>query len=367
MARIDTTLPPSGRVGLDSAAGPGEPAVAVPEPVYTHLLGLLDQRGVFAVADGGAPQPTLGYSTAYTADALGVVIREPTRVARLLPAAHTCLSFLETAIGMEGTARGRRSSSGTWLDGPAAGPAWARVVAALAAGVRLAPTEAFRSRATRVFLRAAKARSSDLRSACLAALGAAPLAGTRSETSAAAKALVAHVLDLVPRRPSPGWGWPEPRLGQENAVLCDVLIVGGAALGRAQSVQQGLAMLSVLMELETGRQGQLSPTGSHGRRPGEAGPLWVQRPAEAAAIGRACAHAFLLTRDLSWRRGVEQAWGWFAGANDARVAVYDDRTGACHDGIGAHGLEPGCGASATLAALATLQRLQVVSAEPHGR
>jgi len=45
------------------------------------------------------------------------------------------------------------------------------------------------------------------------------------------------------------------------------------------------------------------------------------------------------------------AFGWFHGRNRGDVALYDPRTGACHDGLTPGGFNPNRGAESTLAHL----------------
>jgi hypothetical protein len=221
-------------------------------------------------------------------------------------------------------------------------------------------TKIARDRARRAFLRAVGVRPLEARPAALAAIGTVGLARTRSDVSGPARTLLGDCLEMIPRRASAGWNWPEERLSHDNAVLCDALIVGGAALGRSSLVHQGLTMLRVLMEIETGEEGRLSVTGDRGRAPREKRSVGVQRPSDVAAIADACAHAFSLTGDLQWRRGVWAAWAWFAGFNDLGVPVYDSRTGAARNVLALAKNSSLCGAESTLAALSTLQRIHEV-------
>ena len=328
-------------------------------PKFAHLMRLTDRRGVLGCAQNSRDEH--GYCTENVARALIVVLREPRRAPALDLAIEIYLSFLERAVCHNGSVYHHMSASGSWTDGPSTGECWGRTISALAHATRFGTTKSIRGRAMRAFLRAAKARSFDVRAACFAATGAVALVRTRTEASGPARFLLTDCLDVIPRRPCPGWDWPEPRMTYANAALCDALIIGGAALGHANEVRQGLSMLTVLLRIETSESGHLSPTGTQGRSPGQSGPLWPQQPSEAASIADACSHAFALTGDLSWRRGVELAWGWFGGDNDAGVAIYAPGTGAGHDRLEPHGRNENRGAEGTLAALSTLQRLREIS------
>jgi hypothetical protein len=335
-----------------------------PAPVFTHLLNLTDDHGLFEHAEYKNPRRDHGYCTDDVARALVVAVREPRRGPLLDQAIQTYLSFLERAVSHRGSVHNRRSTRGRWTDEPSTADCWGRAVNALGYAARLGPTEDVRNRANQAFLRAARARSGDLRASCFAAIGAAELLLLGDDATGAAQALLTDCLAVIPRRAQPGWEWPEPRLRYANAALCDALIVGGAALGHPRQVREGLSMLTALMEIETSASGHLSVTGSHGRLPGETGPLWDQQPIEVATIADACAHAFAATGDLVWRRGVELAWAWFTGTNDSATPIYDPTTGAGHDGLEPTGRNENCGAESTLAALSTLQRFRELHQVP---
>jgi hypothetical protein len=74
----------------------------------------------------------------------------------------------------------------------------------------------------------------------------------------------------------------------------------------------------------------------------------------------ACARAWFLTRDDSWRDRVDLAARWFLGANDTGAILYDPRTGGGRDGLTREGTNQNQGAESSLAALSTLQQARLV-------
>lgn len=336
-------------------------ASAIQLPVFAHLRSLTDGLGLFEHALYSDARVEHGYCTDDVARALVVVLREDQADPAFAGLTEIYLTFLERAVVANGTVHNRMSAAGSWTDEPTTDDCWGRAVAALGTAARCGSTKVVRDRAVKAFLRAAKSRTREVRSACFAAIGAAELIRTRAEGLGAARALLADCLALIPRRAYPGWDWPEPRLRYANAALCDALIVGGTAMGHPQTVRQGVSLLTVLLRLETGEFGQLSVCGTKGRGPGDSGPMWDQQPIEVAAIADACAHAFAVTGDVSWRRAVQRAWGWFNAENDSGVQMYDPATGAGYDGLEIDGRNENCGAESTLAALTTLQRALDVS------
>jgi hypothetical protein len=69
----------------------------------------------------------------------------------------------------------------------------------------------------------------------------------------------------------------------------------------------------------------------------------------------ACARAAAVTGDSSWRAGIDLACGWFLGANDVGVVMWDPRTGGGYDGLQVTGPNLNQGAESTLALITTLQ------------
>ena len=52
--------------------------------------------------------------------------------------------------------------------------------------------------------------------------------------------------------------------------------------------------------------------------------MFDQQPIEVAAMADACARAYAVTGDSTWRDGVElRSVGWFLGANDVGVPMCD--------------------------------------------
>jgi hypothetical protein len=159
--------------------------------------------------------------------------------------------------------------------------------------------------------------------------------------------------------PDDRWPWPEPRLRYANAALPEALLAAGRAMDNPRVVARGLSMLRFLVEVETS-DGHLSVTGADGRGPTQGSPQFDQQPIEVAAIADACARAYDLTAESSWREGVASAWAWFAGHNDAGTPMFDPDSGAGFDGLETDGRNENRGAESTLAALSTYQQARHV-------
>ena len=327
--------------------------------MYSHLLAMTTEIGLYEHACLRHPRLEHGYCTDDVARALAVVVREPDQTADLERVTDVYLRFLERAVTPDGTVHNRMSISGQWLDAAGTDDMWGRAIGGLGAGVRSASSEAVRDRAFRAFLLAAQRRSVDVRASAFAAVGAADVLAVRPDCDAA-HGLLADCLDRLPRGIGKHWQWPESRLRYANATLCQALLVGGEALHDDDALNQGLTHLAVLLGLETGPFGHLSLAGTNGRGPDDEGALWDQQPIEAAAISAACVEALRFTRDPKWATGVTMAWAWFTGDNDSATAMYDPADGAGYDGLERNGRNENCGAESTLAALSTLHDVRLL-------
>jgi hypothetical protein len=338
---------------------PGHP------PSYDHFVALMDEHGMFEHALFDVPRRGDGYCVDDVARALIVLVREPDQTPELAAHAETCLAFLEDAVDVDGRVHNRMAAGGGWTDDPALGDWWGRALWALGVTAARAPREAARSRALSAFRRAASARSPHGRAMAFATLGAAGVLSAHPDDLAAHALLLDGVSTIAIPDDDP-WAWPEPRLRYANAVLPDALLAAGTALDSPRLVSHGLAMLRFLVGVETAG-GHLSVTGTGGRGPAQTEAQFDQQPIEVAAIADACARAFDITDDPSWRDTVAMAWAWFMGDNDASTPMVDLRSGAGFDGLETDGRNENRGAESTLAALSTYQqarRLRVLDVVP---
>jgi len=331
----------------------------VPHPInYRHLADLSDGRGLFEHALHATPRREHGYCLDDVARALVVVAREPRPSSVMQQLAETYLRFIEEAIGPDGRVHNRMDATGAFTDELAMGDWWGRAIGALGFTVAHAQLPAMRIRATRAFLRVTAQRTTEVRTAAFAVIGAAEVLRVRP-SSVAARQFVDDALGILPLTPVAGWHWPEERLRYANAALPEAMIAAGDALGDAALIETGLGYLDFLITAES-RDGHLSVTGQAGRGPGEPGPFFDQQPIEVAAIADASARAHAITGDPRWFEGVRRAWGWFTGENDVGVPMIDPETGAGYDGLEPGGRNENRGAESTLAALGTAQHARAL-------
>jgi hypothetical protein len=142
-------------------------------------------------------------------------------------------------------------------------------------------------------------------------------------------------------------------------VLAEAVLVAGDVLGNKVVRTRGLRLLAFLLRVEIYDR-HLSITPVAGRGPNESGPSFDQQPIEVAAIADACASAYRITRDPRWLTGINLAWRWFLGDNDAGTPMFDPVTGGGYDGLGVHGPNLNQGAESTLAMLSSAQHARHV-------
>ena len=325
------------------------------EPRFDHLARMTDDRGTFEHADHTTPRREHGYCTDDMARVLVVASREPQPGPVVSGLAETALRFLVDAQGEHGDCRNRMSSAGVWLDRYGVEDCWGRSLWGLGTAAARSPHGATRAVALAHFERGALQRSPWPRAMAFAALGADEILAACPDHRGARDLLADALAVMVGRhRSTSSWVWPESRLSYANAALPEAMIAAGAALGRERVVDDGLDLLSWLLESET-HDGHLSVTPVGGRGPGDRLPEFDQQPIEVAALADACARAARLTGADHWHAGVTRAVAWFLGDNDANAPMGDADSGGGYDGLRADGPNLNQGAESTLALISTLQ------------
>lgn len=323
-------------------------------PSFSHLQAMTDSQGLFEHALHTRPRVEHGYCVDDVARGLVVTVREPRPNAVADTLSECYLDFVIESVAPDGRVRNRKAANGVWLSDPSTEDCWGRALWGLGTAAAKAPTATMRARAMFAFRRAAEQRSPHLMSMTFAALGAAEVLKANPNDESAAALLRDFVVTVGDVDPLATWPWPEPRLRYSNGHVSQALISAGALLAQPETLANGLALLQFLLDTET-LDGHLSPTPVGGRGPADIRPGFDQQPIEPAALADACTTALEVSRDDKWSWGIELAWRWFLGENDARVPMVDPRTGAGFDGLERDGRNDNCGAESTIAALSTAQ------------
>jgi hypothetical protein len=322
-------------------------------PIYAHLEKMSDEWGIFEHALLDEPRREEGYCLDDVSRALIVASRGARENALLSHLTQTYLDFIEEAVSADGQAHNRRNAQGEWTDSPAVGDWWGRALWGLGTLVSTKPDDATMSRAMEVALRAMQQQSPFIRTNVFAVIGASELL-ILDRRNLKIREFIETALTKIPQGASEHWPWPEPRMTYGNGSVAEAMIASGIALGVKNSIDRGLQLVNFLVSTER-HQGNLSVTGVAGRTRDCFKPQFDQQPIEVSAIADASARAYTVTQNPTWLEGLDQAWRWFNGHNDAQAQMYDVDSGAGFDGLEPHGRNENRGAESTLAALSTHQ------------
>ena len=190
------------------------------------------------------------------------------------------------------------------------------------------------------------------RSVIYAVLGAVEMAGV--DESAELNSQLQKWLAQLRRRSNQKWAWPEHKLTYDNARYPEALIAAGRILSDQGAVEEGLALLWWLVDVERiTPEGHFNWTPVGGRSLANMEPGFDQQPLEAWAMVDAASVAALVDGS-HWFDVAETARSWFLGANDLGVEMVDPETGGGFDGLTPTGPNLNRGAESTLAAVATM-------------
>lgn len=310
------------------------------------LSALLDDVSVVEHARLERPDPASGHCVDDAGRALALACQLPADPLAGELARRT-LSFLE-AMHLGG-GRFRLRDNGRTGE-PHSDDGSARAIHGLGIAAGSAPWTSVRDRARRMLVDVVDFDSSHLRAQAHAALGA---AATKRDRPPGLDALLDRMATALDRLPAPSaWPWPEPRLTYANALIPEALLAVATTRRDDTLSRRALTLLGWLLDVET-RPGHFSPTPAGGWAAGEPRPAFDQQPIEAWAMADACRRAVDVTGDVRWGRGIEVAAGWFAGANDVGVLMWDPTTGRSYDGLECDGVNRNEGAESALALLST--------------
>ncbi|MBY8822207.1 glycosyltransferase family 4 protein [Sphingomonas colocasiae] len=204
------------------------------------------------------------------------------------------------------------------------------------------------------------------RAQAFAMLGAAAMIGAHPGHALSCEILERfgdQLLNLLAASRRPDWPWFEAVLAYDNARLPEALLRAGAALGRADYVECGLATLDWIVAQQTAPEGHFRAVGTESFGRPFTPPLpFDQQPLEAQATIDACAAALAVSADPRWIDAAHRAYRWFLGANDLDMPLASQGDGGCYDGLMPTGLNRNQGAESILAlqlASATISGLSI--------
>lgn len=329
----------------------------LPMPDLRHLVRMTDDTGLFEHACGAVPRPAHGYCSDDAGRALALTCGWEDPTADRLSEIY--LAFLRHLHLGGGRFALRMGHDRRLIDRDISDDACGRAIFGLGVAAASTAPRHITDGARELFCKTTAFRSRWPHAMSYAALGAAAaLADDPDQPHAAAllRAAATMIAQVTGHR-----HWPETRLRYANALLPECLLAAGAILNDTRFERTGLRLLDWLVAEETAPEGHFSFTPTHGWTGGEPGPAFDQQPIEAGAMADAAARAFTVTGQPDWADVTIRAAEWFIGRNDLGVAMFDDRTGGCLDGLQVDGPNVNQGAESTLAFLTALRRAHEVA------
>lgn len=330
------------------------PAPEAPEPNFSHLISMTDERGTFEHALFSEPRPEHGYCTDDMARVLVVATREPDAASEVRDLALLSVRFLLEALDSQGKCRNRMDQNGLWEDLPGLDDCWGRSIWGLGTAAARSDDLLIGELSRKGLERAMRQRSPWPRAMAFAALGAADVIRVDPDNRVARNLLSDAADAMTGPSHDREWPWPEPRLTYANGALPEAMIAAGSVLDRPVLLRRGLDLLEWLFARETQR-GNLSVTPVGGSGSEDRAPGFDQQPIEVAALADACALAHDVDGNRRWTDGITAATEWFLGDNDGGVLMWDPRTGGGFDGLQPCGANLNQGTESTLAFLSTMQ------------
>jgi glycosyltransferase involved in cell wall biosynthesis len=175
------------------------------------------------------------------------------------------------------------------------------------------------------------------RTGAFAVLGAAAVLGAHPDHPLARKLIDyfgQELLAQLRRERRPDWNWFEAVLAYDNARLPEALIRAGVLLRDAAMVEEGLAALAWLDDMQKNEDGQFRAVGTDSFMRAYAQPLpFDQQPLEAWATVDATLFAYDVTGDARWTDAAWRAHSWYLGSNDLALPMATPGDGGCFDGL----------------------------------
>ena len=321
-----------------------------------HLSSLTTPIGLYEHCEGTTPRVEHGYCTDDVARGLMLIERLPYKSQESSRLANIYLDFLAQAQSPDGEVRNRRTSSGMWVGQATTNDHWGRALWAWGTSLRRGRDSIRAAQSYEHFELSATRRSPYLRSMMFAALGASEVLEVLPGNPIAEGLLMA-ALERIPLSTRARWPWPEARLTYANAVIPEVMMLGGMYFNDTQLIKEGKQLLQWLVDLQS-NAGRFSIIPHFGWSPGQPLPAYDQQPIEVAALVDACCTAYELTSDPMWREIALLGRSWFDGNNDQGIPMHDPASGAGFDALTNIGRNGNAGAESTISYLSVAARTE---------
>jgi glycosyltransferase involved in cell wall biosynthesis len=329
LARSDT--------GAPEPRGP-----AAPDMQIGHFLSMCDDTGLFQHAVHSVPDRLHGYCVDDNARALllACALNNPgeQRLSEVLTARFA--AFVQHAWNPDtGRFRNFMGFNRTWLEDRGSEDSHGRTLWALGEAARGDASPSRRRWAAALFAQALTTAESfgSPRAWAFTLLGLDAYCAVAPDDLHAREvrhSLADRLMSCLALVETPDWVWFEEGLAYDNARLPQALMVTGMARQMPDYLDAGLRSLRWLMTQQTTSAGHFRPVGTSGFGERRQHPrAFDQQPVEATATIAACLTAWRADGDAEWKAMARRAFAWFLGGNDLSVALVDQHTGSCRDGL----------------------------------
>lgn len=321
-----------------------------------HFRKLNDEVAIIQYAPYSKPDLTSGYTTDDVARALVFVCRATGIMdeSERRTFAHKYVTFLERMRASDGRWSNQMNQDGNVADAPSdrdhlGRAAWA---AGCYANSQLRDEREWGRDVLETSLQRALDTSSP-RAKAYFLLGAAeslksePNSKLHEGTAKLAKQILSWYRTVC----RPDWRWFEDTLTYDNARLPESLAAYHQVEGDSTCFMVASESLTFLMSAQT-VEGMFAPIGNKGwYRVGGHRALYDQQPVDAGATVEACNRLHRITGERRYAEWSLLALSWYSGCNVKGMAIYDDKTGGCYDGLMEDGLNLNQGAESVLSYL----------------
>jgi glycosyltransferase involved in cell wall biosynthesis len=315
---------------------------AAPDMQIGHFLSMCDDTGLFQHAVHSVPDRSHGYCVDDNARALllACALNNPgeQRLSDVLTARFA--AFVQHAWNPDtGRFRNFMGFNRTWLEDRGSEDSHGRTLWALGEAARGDASPSRRRWATTLFAQALTTAESfrSPRAWAFTLLGLDAYCAVAPDDLHAKEvrhSLADRLMSCLALVETPDWVWFEEGLAYDNARLPQALIITGMATQTPDYLDAGLRSLRWLMTQQTTSAGLFRPVGTSGFGDQRQHPRpFDQQPVEATATIAACLTAWRADGDVEWEAMAEGAFDWFLGGNDLAVALVDQHTGSCRDGL----------------------------------
>lgn len=148
---------------------------------------------------------------------------------------------------------------------------------------------------------------------------------------------------------SQSWQWFEPFMTYANAIYPYSLTLAYQATKNQKYLDVAKASMKFLEQETTDKDGVPVPIGQDGWYfKGKKKAIFDQQPVEAAKMVIANLALYKVTAEESYFRAGQKWFAWYHGNNLKKIAVYDQVTSGCFDGINPEGINLNQGAESII-------------------